>query len=282
MSSKATISELRKRTRTRLCRNSLCDAHCPQDAFLTGFREHSKGALPSIEAEGARWIPRRACGALHGVTSEASGGAGGAPCQWSKRHRCYVCGVARRLPSHAVAAMKSLTLLVGQYGVGGMSDAFLMLESQGFLAAPIDGMSKLGAVIRKNRDSTSRATERDVELLAVDQLRREMRVDIDDNLVNGRALCRVRGRGVPVVNMTEAIGRHAQLSATVEPDNRTYRINGFDRREFAVGDAERPVGRAELDTVPSCKDATLFAEDFDTEEPGRGILDASPIGGGDS
>src|SRR5713101_5437196 len=145
--------------------------------------------------------------------------------------------------------MKSLTLLVGQYGVGGMSDTFLMLESQGFLAAPINGVSKLGAVIRKNRDSASCATDRDVELLAVDQFRRELRVDIDNNLVNGRALCGVRGRGVPVVNMTEASGRSAQLSATVEPHNRTYRINGFDRREFAVGDAKRPVGRAELYAV---------------------------------
>src|SRR5713226_6959838 len=147
--------------------------------------------------------------------------------------------------------MKSLTLLVGQYGVGGMSHAFLMLESQGFLAAPIDGVSELGTVIRKNRDSASRATDRDVELLAVDQLGRESSVDIDDDAVNRRALCGVRGRGVPVVNMTEALGRSTQLSATVEPHNRTYRINGFDRREFAVGDAERPVGRAELYAVAS-------------------------------
>jgi hypothetical protein len=147
--------------------------------------------------------------------------------------------------------MKSLTPLVGQYAVDGMSEAFLMVESQGFLAAPIDGVSKLGAVIRKNRDSASRATDRDVELLAIDQLRRQLRVDIDNNTVNGCALCGVRGSGVPVVNMTEAIGRGAQLSATVEPHNRTYRINGFDRREFAVGDAERPVGRAELYAVAS-------------------------------
>ena len=147
--------------------------------------------------------------------------------------------------------MKSLTLLVGQYGVRGVSDPFLMVERQGFLAAPMDGVSKLGAVIRKNRDSASRAADRNVELLAVDQLRGELRVDIDNNMVNGRALCGVRGRGVPVVNMTEAIGRSTQLCATVEPHNRTYGINGFDRREFAVGNAERPVGRAELYAVAS-------------------------------
>src|SRR5216683_2384522 len=170
--------------------------------------------------------------------------------------------------------MKSLTLLVGQYGVGGTSDAFLMLESQGFLAAPINGVSKLGAVIRKNRDSASCATDRDVELLAVDQFRRELRVDIDNNLVNGRALCGVRGRGVPVVNMTEASGRSAQLSATVEPHNRTYRINGFERRGFAVGDAERPVGRAELYAVASCEYPMFFAEDLDAEQPDRIVFDA--------
>jgi hypothetical protein len=28
-------------------------------------------------------------GALHGVTSEAFGAAGGAPCQWSERHRIW-------------------------------------------------------------------------------------------------------------------------------------------------------------------------------------------------
>src|SRR5690348_2724731 len=117
--------------------------------------------------------------------------------------------------------MKSLTLLVGQYGVRGVSDPFLMVERQGFLAAPMDGVSKLGAVIRKNRDSASRATDRDVELLAIDQLRGELRVDIDNNTVNGGALCGVRGRGVPVVNITEAVRRSAQLSATVEPHNRT-------------------------------------------------------------
>src|SRR5229473_660159 len=170
--------------------------------------------------------------------------------------------------------MKSLTLLVGQYGVGGMSDAFLMPKSQGFLAAPINGVSKLEWVIRKNRDSASRATDRDVELLAVDQLRRELRVDIDNNLVNGRALCGVRGRGVPVVNMTEASGRSAQLSATVEPHNRTYRINGFERRGFAVGDAERPVGRAELYAVASCEYPMFLAEDLDAEQPDRTVFDA--------
>jgi hypothetical protein len=132
-----------------------------------------------------------------------------------------------------------------------MSETLLKFERQGFLAAPIDGVPKLGAVISKNRDSASRATDRDVELLAVDQLRRELRVDIDNNTVNGRALYGVRGRGVPVVKMTEAIGCSAQLPATVEPHNRTYRINGFDRREFAVGDAERAVGRAELYAVAS-------------------------------
>ena len=60
---------------------------------------------------------------------------------------------------------------------------YLMVERQGFLAAPIHGLSKLGAVIHKNRDSASRATDRDVELLAVDQLRRELRVDIDNYTV---------------------------------------------------------------------------------------------------
>src|SRR4029077_21146846 len=65
-----------------------------------------------------------------------------------------------------------------------------------------------------------------------------------------------------------------QLSATVEPHNRTYRINGFDRREFAVGDAERPVGRAELDAVAPSKDPLFLAKDFDAEQAGRIVFDA--------
>ncbi len=46
-----------------------------------------KGALSSPEFGRARKFQDALGGTLHGVTSEASGGAGGAPCKCSERHR---------------------------------------------------------------------------------------------------------------------------------------------------------------------------------------------------
>ena len=57
-----------------------------------------------------------------------------------------------------------------------------------------------------------------------------------------------------------------------------FGVDRFDRGEFAVGDAKRAVGRAELDSIASCEDSLFFAEDFDAEEPDRIIFDAAPVG----
>src|SRR5712692_9609951 len=58
-----------------------------QDALLSWLCEHFKGALSSPEFGRASKFQDALGGTLHGVTSEASGGAGGAPCQCSERHR---------------------------------------------------------------------------------------------------------------------------------------------------------------------------------------------------
>jgi hypothetical protein len=59
-----------------------------QDAILFfGLRTILKARAlhPNLRAR-ARFRDARS-GTLHGVTSEASGAAGGAACQWSERHR---------------------------------------------------------------------------------------------------------------------------------------------------------------------------------------------------
>ena len=51
----------------------------------------------------------------------------------------------------------------------------------------------------------------------------------------------------------------------------------FDCSEFAIGDADCPVGCAELDAVAWCEDSLFLAEDFDAEQPDRIVLDTPPV-----
>jgi len=143
------------------------------------------------------------------VTSEASNEAGGAQCRWSERHR-FSRGAGSCLSSpHAVAAVDSVALLVGQYLVGVMSGSRLVLERDGFLAASSHNTPKLHAVVGKDGERVSRSTDRNVELFAIDEFRRESGVDIDDDAVDRGALSRMGSRGVAMIDVTEAIERRA-------------------------------------------------------------------------
>ena len=80
-----------------------------------------------------------------------------------------------------------------------------------------------------------------------------------------------------MIDVAQTIGRDAQLLAVVEAHNGTMRIDGFDCSEIAIGNAECPVGCAELYAVASCEDSMFLAKDFDAEQPDRIVLDAPPV-----
>ena len=84
-----------------------------------------------------------------------------------------------------------------------------------------------------------------------------------------------------MIDVAQAVDAALNCLAVVRRITARSSVDGFDRGEFAVGKAERPVGRAELDAVASCEGALFFAEDFDAEEPDRIVLDAPPVGGVD-
>ena len=99
------------------------------------------------------------------------------------------------------------------------------------------------AIVREDRERVPRAADRDIELFAVDQFRRQSGVDIDDDAIDGRALRGVGSGSVAMIDVAETIKRGAYLPAVVELQNGTPSIDGFDCSELAVGDAERPVGQ---------------------------------------
>jgi hypothetical protein len=71
-----------------------------------------------------------------------------------------------------------------------MGDADLVFKRYGLLADSMSGGPEPTPVVCKNRESVPGTADRDVELLAVDQLRRESRIDIDNDVIDGRALRR--------------------------------------------------------------------------------------------
>ena len=142
-------------------------------------------------------------------------------------------------------------MLFGQNGEAAMRHSRRKLKSQGFLAASVHGVAKPAAVVRIDCERVPRAADRNVKLLAFDQFRRQARVDVDDDAIDGRALRGVRSRCVPVIDVAETVGRNAQLFAVVQAQNAAARVDGFDCGEIAVGNAQCAVGGAELYAVAS-------------------------------
>jgi hypothetical protein len=171
---------------------------------------HFEGALPSTRTEGARWILRR--GRRNAARRDKRS---------VRRSRWRAVPVepgpplfARwsvpLSPAHAVAVIESVVLLlVGQDRVGGTSDSRLVLKRHGFLAASSHNAPKLRAVVGKDGERVSRSTDRNVELFAIDEFRRESGVDINDDAVDRGALSRMGSRGVAMIDVTEAIERRA-------------------------------------------------------------------------
>lgn len=156
-----------------------------------------------------------------------------------------------------------------------------MLKGERFLAASVDGASKLHSVVGVNCEGFPGAADRDVELLPIDQFRRQARVDVHNHAINGCALRGVRRGSVSVVDVAQAVGRGAHFLAVVKAHHGPMRIDGFDRGEIAIGNAECPVGCAELYPVSLCEDSLFFLKDFDAEEADRIVADGPP-GGSDA
>ena len=98
-----------------------------------GLREHFEGALPSTgKGERAGFRDARSA-ALHGVTSEASGVSRWRAAPVEREPPLFAGGSG--LPSHAVAPIKRVLLLIGQDRERGVANADLMLDRHGFLAA---------------------------------------------------------------------------------------------------------------------------------------------------
>ncbi len=171
--------------------------------------QHFEGAPPSTRTEGA-----------HGILRRGRRNAARRDKRSVRRSRWRAVPVERATPlfarwsvplspAHAVAAIESVVLLVGQDRVGGTSDSRLVLKRDGFLAASTHNAPKLRAVVGKDGERVSRSTDRNVELFAIDEFRRESGVDINDDAVDGGALSRMGSRGVAMIDVTEAIERRA-------------------------------------------------------------------------
>ncbi len=76
-------------------------------------------------------------------------------------------------------------------------------EGHGFLSIPINDKAEPVAVVGIDRKGIARPADRHVKLLAIYELRRQARVDIDDHAINGRALRGVRSRSVAVVDVVD-------------------------------------------------------------------------------
>ena len=75
-------------------------------------------------------------------------------------------------------------------------------------------------------------------------------IGMDEDALGGEALGAVTGDGVAVVEMTMLAGVEFDLAVVVEAcRDPTIGMDRLDDREVAIGNAERFVGRGELDAV---------------------------------
>jgi hypothetical protein len=94
------------------------------------------------------------------------------------------------------------------------------------------------------------AGDGDIAEAGVEQIRVDTGIGVDENAFGGKALGAVTGDGVAVVEMTMLAGVEFDQAVIVEAcEEPTIGMDRLDGGEVAIGDAERFVGRGELDTV---------------------------------
>jgi hypothetical protein len=155
MSSKATISQLRKCTRKGYCQAVVFGVRFPggagraSDWVARAFLEVRSFHLTLRERAEFR---DALGGTLHGVTCEAAGAAGGAPCQWSERHsfdsRIKVGGAI--LATEALASTDGLVLF-GQDDETAMRYGPGVFESHRFFATATHREAERGRVVGVDR-----------------------------------------------------------------------------------------------------------------------------------
>jgi hypothetical protein len=69
------------------------------------------------------------------------------------------------------------------------------------------------------------------------------------------------------------------FAPVVHPERALAVVDFNDRRKFSVGNAERAVGRSELDAVAQGEDSALFAEQIDAGEPCGVVFNCSNVFG---
>ena len=181
-----------------------------------GLREHLKDALPSLEIEGARRIPRRAkrnaarCDKRSGRRQPVARRASGASATYFREEVAAL----PDLPAQTVSST-DISMLFRQNSETAMSYSRGKLKSHGFLAALVHGVGKSANVIRINCERVPRAADRYIKLFPVHELGREPRIDVHDDPIDGRALRGVRSRSVSVIDVAEAVGRDAHRLGVV-------------------------------------------------------------------
>jgi len=105
-------------------------------------------------------------------------------------------------------------------------------------------------VVGEERGLVAGAGDGDVGEAGVEQIRVDAGIGVDENAFSGKALGAVTGDGVAVVEMTMLAGVEFDLAVVVEACREpTIRMDRLDGGEVAIGNAERFVGRSELDAV---------------------------------
>jgi hypothetical protein len=111
---------------------------------------------------------------------------------------------------------------------------------------------RLGAelcdVVGEERGLVAGAGDGDVSEAGVEQVRVNFGISVDENTFGGKPLGAVAGDGVAVVEMTMLVGVKFDLAVVVEADGQApVGMDRLDRGHVAICNAERFVGRGELD-----------------------------------
>src|SRR5712692_5285682 len=111
-------------------------------------------------------------------------------------------------------------------------------------------LTKIGSVIGVDLSVEACARDGDVAEAGVEQIRVDVGIGVDENAFGRKALGAVTGEGVAVVEMTMLAGVEFDLAVVVEACREpTVGMDCLDHGEVAIGNAERFVGRCELDAV---------------------------------
>ena len=134
--------------------------------------------------------------------------------------------------------------------------------------------SKLGAefchVVGEERGLVAGAGDGDVGEAGVEQVWVDAGIGVNEDAFGGKALGAVTGDGVAVVEMTMLAGVEFDLAVIVEAGREpTIGMDRLDGGEVAIGNAERFVGRGELDAVAYGELAFDLLVDADACEAAR-------------